>query len=315
MATEYLFPEIEPYNSFRLKVSSLHEIYVEEAGNPNGKPVLFVHGGPGGGITEKHRRYFDPDRYRIILFDQRGAGKSTPYASLEENTTWDLVSDMEAIRNHLAISRWMLFGGSWGSTLSLAYATRHPESITDMILRSIFLCRREEIQWFYQQGADRIFPEAYEEYARAIPEEERQDMVEAFHRRLNNPDPEVQMQAARAWSLWEGSALRLVPDPETMEEFGEIALALARIENHFFHNNCFFESDNYLLENVHRFRHIPAILIHGRYDMVCPVKNAYDLHRAWPESKLQIVPDAGHAGSEEGIIKALVAATNERKSP
>ncbi|MBR32473.1 MAG: prolyl aminopeptidase [Spirochaetaceae bacterium] len=309
-----LFPEIQPYNSFRLKVDSLHEIYVEEVGNPAGKPVLFVHGGPGGGITEKHRRYFDPDAYRVVLFDQRGAGRSTPYASLEQNTTWDLVEDMETIRKHLGIEEWMLFGGSWGSTLSLAYATKHPESITDMILRGIFLCRDEEIQWFYQQGADRIFPEAFEEYCRAIPEHERSNMIHAFHRRLNDTDPEVQLNAARAWSLWEGSALNLVPDPETMEEFGEIALALARIENHFFFHNCFFDSDNYILENVEKFRHIPSILIHGRYDMVCPVKNAYDLHKAWPESSLVIVPDAGHAGSEEGIIKALLGATEERKS-
>ncbi|MBI38036.1 MAG: prolyl aminopeptidase [Leptospiraceae bacterium] len=310
---ELLFPEIEPYNSFRLKVDDLHEIYVEEVGNPEGKPVLFVHGGPGGGVTEKHRRYFDPEAYRIVLFDQRGAGRSTPYAALENNTTWHLVSDMETIRNGLKIEKWMLFGGSWGSTLSLAYATRHPEAITDMILRGIFLCRKEEIHWFYQQGADRIFPEAFEEYCSAIPERERSNMIEAFHHRLNDPDPEVQMKAARAWSLWEGSALKLVPDAETMDEFGEIALALARIENYFFFNNCWFESDNYLLENLQRFRHIPSILIHGRYDMVCPVKNAYDLHKAWPESSLKIVPDAGHAGSEEGIIRALIHATEERK--
>lgn len=308
-----LFPDIEPYNSFRFSVSSLHEIYIEEVGNPEGKPVLFVHGGPGGGITEKHRRYFDPEAYRIILFDQRGSGQSTPYASLEENTTWDLVSDMETIRKTLSVDRWMLFGGSWGSTLSLAYATKHPERITDMVLRGIFLCRQEEIRWFYQEGADRIFPEAFESYRSAIPEEERSDMIAAFHRRLNDPDPDVQMKAAQAWSLWEGSALRLLPDPETMEEFGEIALSLARIENHYFYNKCFFDSDDYILENVHRFRSIPSVLIHGRYDMVCPVKNAYDLHKAWPESSLIIVPDAGHAGSEEGLIRALVQATEARK--
>lgn len=295
-------------------MSNLHELHVEEIGNPDGKPVLFVHGGPGGGISEKHRRYFDPHAYRVILFDQRGAGKSTPYAELRENSTWDLVSDMEVLREHLKIDRWMLFGGSWGSTLSLAYATRHADRISEMILRGIFLCRPEEIHWFYQQGADRIFPEAFQEYVKVIPESERDDLVGAFHRRLNHPDQEVQMEAARAWSLWEGSALRLIPDQDTMEEFGEIALALARIENHYFHNRCFFPSSNYILENVDAFRHIPSILIHGRYDMVCPVKNAYDLHMAWPESELRIVPDAGHAGSEEGIIDALIRATEERKA-
>ncbi|MCB1138974.1 MAG: prolyl aminopeptidase [Leptospiraceae bacterium] len=309
-----LYPEIEPHNHFRLSVSALHTIYVEEVGNPRGKPVLFVHGGPGGGINEKHRRYFDPEAYRIILFDQRGAGKSNPYAALEENTTWDLVSDMELIREQLGIQKWMLFGGSWGSTLSLAYATIHPERITEMVLRGIFLCRPEEIFWFYQQGADRIFPESFAEYSSIIPEEERHDLVEAYHRRLNHADQRLRMQAARAWSLWEGSALRLIPDQETMEEFGEIALALARIENHYFHNKCFFESPDYILENVNKFRHIPSILIHGRYDIVCPVKNAYDLHLEWPESELRIVPDAGHAGSETGIIEALMQATEERKA-
>ena len=221
---------------------------------------------------------------------------------------------MERIREHLGIQKWMLFGGSWGSTLSLAYASKHADRISDMILRGIFLCRKEDVLWFYTPGGvDRILPEEFEKYCSVIPEEERQDLIAAFYRRLQSKDPTVQMEAARAWSLWEGSALRLLPDPETMEEFGEIALALARIENHYFYHNCFFDSDNYLLEQVSKFRHIPATIIHGRYDLVCPVKNAFDLHRAWPESELEIVPDAGHAGSETGIIDALVRATEKRK--
>ncbi len=311
-ASRTLYPEIEPYHTFRLSVDAPHEIYVEESGSPDGKPVLFVHGGPGGGTEPKQRRYFDPARYRIVLFDQRGCGRSTPHASLEHNTTWHLVSDMEAIREHLGIERWVLFGGSWGSTLSLAYALRHPERVSALVLRGIFLLRRREIDWFYQEGASRIFPEAWESYLAPIPASERGDLLSAYHRRLTSDDLPVRLRAARAWSIWEGSTSRLFPDPELIARTGEdrFAVAFARIECHYFVNRGFLETDGWLLEHAARLRDIPGVIVQGRYDVVCPAESAWALHRAWPGSELRMVPDAGHSASEPGIVHELVAATD-----
>ena len=307
-----LYPAIEPYRTGRLKVTGPHELYYEESGNPAGKPVIFLHGGPGGGSDPKHRRFFDPATYRIINFDQRGCGQSTPHASLEENTTWDLVADIERIREHLQIDKWMVFGGSWGSTLALAYAETHPERVTELVLRGIFMIRKQEIDWFYQRGCSAIFPDLWEQYIAPIPEEERGDLLHAFHKRLTSEDPAVRLAAARAWSVWEGSTVNLLPDPDTIHRFAadRFAEAFARIECHYFVNKGFFQRDGQLLENVGRIRHIPAVIIHGRYDVVCPIENAWDLHKAWPESKLVIVPDAGHSMHEPGIARALVEATN-----
>jgi proline iminopeptidase len=309
----WLYPKIEPYRVDRLRVSELHEIYFEESGNPKGKPVVFVHGGPGGGTDPKHRQFFDPERYRIILFDQRGCGKSTPHACLEANTTWDLVSDMEKLRNHLGVSKWLVFGGSWGSTLALAYAETHPEPVTELVLRGIFLLRRKEIDWFYQEGASVLFPDTWEDYLRPIPPEERGDLLSAYHKRLTSKDRKTQIDAARAWSVWEASTSKLFPDAGFIEGFGEeeFALAFARIECHYFMNRGFFKSDDYLLENVGKIRHIPAVIVQGRYDVVCPMDSAWALHRAWPEADFVLAPDAGHSAFEPGIAKALVAATDK----
>ena len=308
-----LYAPIEPFDTGRLKVSPIHEIYYEQCGNPQGKPVVFLHGGPGGGISSDYRRYFDPKVYRVVLFDQRGSGKSTPHASIEENTTWHLVADIERLREHLNIRHWQVFGGSWGSTLALAYAETHPDRVRELVLRGIFLCRPKEIRWFYQEGASEIFPDVWEEYLKVIPENERADMVSAYHRRLTSDDQAVRLEAARAWSIWEGSTSRLFFDPTMIEKFAdpEFALAFARIECHYFMNNAFFSSDNYLIENVGPIRPIPAVIVQGRYDVVCPVTSAWDLHRAWPEAQLNIIPDAGHSISEPGIIDALVRATDQ----
>lgn len=308
-----LYPPIEPFDTGRLKVSPIHEIYYEQCGNPQGKPAVFLHGGPGGGISADYRRYFDPNVYRVVLFDQRGSGKSTPHASIEENTTWHLVEDIERLREHLNIKHWQVFGGSWGSTLALAYAETHPDRVRELVLRGIFLCRPKEIRWFYQEGASEIFPDVWEEYLKVIPENERADMVSAYHRRLTSADEAVRLQAARAWSIWEGSTSKLFFDPAMIEKFAdpEFALAFARIECHYFMNNAFFSSDNYLIENVGRIRPIPAVIVQGRYDVVCPLTSAWDLHRAWPEAQLNIIPDAGHSISEPGIIDALVRATDQ----
>jgi proline iminopeptidase len=306
-----LYPPIEPFRHGRLKVGDGHEIYFEECGNPHGKPVAIVHGGPGGGCNTTMRRYHDPARYRIILFDQRGCGRSLPHASLEANTTWDLVADMERLRVHVGVARWQLFGGSWGSTLALAYAETHPERVSDLVLRGIFLLRRAELQWFYQEGCGWIFPEAFEDFQRLIPPAERHDMIAAYYRRLTHPDRDVQVAAARAWSIWEGSTLSLVLDPERVKLFGAdaYAIAFARIECHYFMHHGFFRSDGELLANVGRVRHLPCTIVHGRYDVVTPIKNAHDLSKAWPEADLRIVPDAGHAMTEPGIVTELVAAT------
>jgi proline iminopeptidase len=275
--------------------------------------VVLLHGGPGGGINPVMRRYHDPRIYRIILFDQRGCGRSTPHASLEENTTWDLVEDMERLRIHLGVQRWQVFGGSWGSTLALAYAETYPDRVTELVLRGIFTLRRSELEWFYQEGSSWIFPDAFEDYVSVITPEERGDMIAAFHRRLTHADPAVQIEAARAWSAWEGKTLSLLPDAERVRRFSEdhYALAFARIECHYFVNRGFFASDDQLFVDAHRLSGIPGIIVQGRYDIVTPVKIAFDLAGAWPEAKLRIVPDAGHAMTEPGIVHELVAATNE----
>jgi proline iminopeptidase len=312
-----LYPSIEPYDQGMLPVSEIHTIHYEQAGNPEGKPVVFLHGGPGGGIIPDYRRYFDPSAYRIVLFDQRGSGKSTPHANLEENTTWHLVEDIEKLRNHLDIESWQVFGGSWGSTLSLAYAITHPDRVRQLVLRGIFLCRQKEIKWFYQDGAGWMFADVWEEFLKVIPENERDDMVSAYHRRLTSDDENVRVEAARAWSIWEGSTSKLLFDYQSVERYAdpEFALAFARIECHYFMNNCFFPTENYLIENVPKIRHIPGMIVQGRYDVVCPMTSAWDLHRAWPEAELRIIPDSGHSISEPGIIDALVDATDQFGKP
>jgi len=311
------YPAIEPYDTGVLPVSPVHTLYYEQSGNPDGLPVVFLHGGPGGGTIPVYRQFFDPQAYRIVLFDQRGAGRSTPHANLEENTTWHLVADIERLREHLGIENWVVFGGSWGSTLALAYAQTHPARARSLVLRGIFLCRRKEIRWFYQEGASAIFPDVWEEYERVIPAAERDDFLSAYHRRLTSDDERVRLEAARAWSVWEGSTSKLFPDASLIEHFGEphMALALARIECHYFMNDAFFETENQLVENVGRIRHIPAVIVQGRYDVVCPMMSAWELHRAWPEADLQIIADAGHSATEPGIVSALVEATDRFKKP
>jgi proline iminopeptidase len=307
-----LYPPIEPFKTERLQVSDLHELYIEQSGRPNGRPVLFVHGGPGAPTTPNQRQFFDPSVYRIVLFDQRGTGKSTPHASLENNTTWDLVEDMEKIRAHLGIEKWVVFGGSWGSTLSMAYAETHPDRVTALVLRGIFMLRPHEIRWFYQAGASFVFPDAWEGFLAPIPEAERGDLLAAYYRRLTGDDIETRLTAAKAWSTWEGSTVRLLPDPELVAHFSEpeAALSLARIESHYFTNHGFFDHPDQLLDNVPVIRHIPAVIVHGRYDMCCPIVNAWDLHRRWPEATLEIVADAGHAAFEPGIVDRLLEATD-----
>ncbi|MEO5812000.1 MAG: prolyl aminopeptidase [Rhodanobacter sp.] len=307
-----LYPEIEPFDSGMLEVSAVHTLYYEQSGNPHGKPAVFVHGGPGGGTNPKCRRFFDPAVYHIVLFDQRGCGKSTPYAELNENTTWDLVADMERLREHLAIERWQVFGGSWGSTLALAYAQAHPDQVTELVLRGIFMLRRQELEWFYQQGCNMLYPDAWETYLGAIPEAERGDLMSAYHRRLTSPDPDVRVDAARAWSVWEGATSFLWQDSSHIESSaqGEFALAFARIECHYFVHGGFFEHDDQLLRNIDRIRHIPAVIVQGRYDVVCPLRSAWDLHRAWPEADLRIVQGAGHSAFEPGNMDQLLQATD-----
>jgi proline iminopeptidase len=307
-----LYPPIEPYEDGKLAVSPVHTLRYEVCGNPAGTPVVFLHGGPGGGTNADHRRFFDPAAYRIVLFDQRGAGKSTPHASLEENTTWHLVADMERLRVHLGVERWVVFGGSWGSTLALAYAETHPERVRALVLRGIFLCRPKEIRWFYQEGASAVFPDRFAEYLAPIPPAERGDLVRAYYRRLTGGDEAVRLAAARAWSVWEGSTIRLLPDPKVIADFDDPhkALALARIECHYFVNNSFFPTDDWLIEHVGAIRRIPGVIVQGRYDVVCPAMSAWELSRAWPEADLRIVPDAGHHVMEPGIVDALVTATD-----
>lgn len=293
-------------------MSDVHELYFEESGNPTGKPVVFLHGGPGGGTDPKQRRFFDPAKYRIVLFDQRGCGKSTPHASLEDNTTWHLVSDIEALREEVGVDRWQVFGGSWGSTLALAYAETHPERVTELVLRGIFLLSERELRWFYQWGTSELFPDAWERYLEPIPEAERGDLIRAYHLRLTSEDPEVRTRAARAWSIWEAATSHLYVNPEYVEKAGQdtFALAFARIECHYFVNRGFFERERQLLEDVGRIAHIPTVIVQGRYDVVCPVVTAWELHQAFPQADLRIVPDAGHSAFEPGNVHELVAATD-----
>jgi proline iminopeptidase len=312
-ALKKLYPSIPANRTGHLRVSDVHEIYYEESGNPNGKPAVFVHGGPGGGTDPKMRSFFDPKKYRIVLFDQRGCGKSRPHASLEDNTTWHLVADMEKLRQHLDIEKWLVFGGSWGSTLGIAYAETHPERVTELVLRGIFLLRRWEIEWFYQNpGAGALYPDLWERYLEPIPAAERSDMITAYYKRLTSSDPKVLGQAARAWSIWEGATSFLHMNPDYISKFQEddYAAAFARIECHYFINKGFLRTDNQLIEDVGRIRHIPAVIVQGRYDVICPMKSAWDLHRAWPEADFRVVGDAGHSAFEAGNIHELVSATD-----
>jgi proline iminopeptidase len=306
-----LYPEIEPYRSGMFPVSDRHTLYVEECGNPDGLPVVFLHGGPGAGLSLYHRRFFDPARWRIVLFDQRGAGKSTPFADLVDNTTQDLIADIEKIRAHLGIERWLVFGGSWGSTLALAYAQTHPECVLGLVLRGIYLARRWETMWLYEEGgAGRIRPENWLRFVAAIPPAERGNIVDAYWQRLTSDDEVVRVEAARAWGAWEGSALTLEESPETEAEFSspEVAVSLARLEAHYFRHDCFLEPGQ-LLRDIGKIRHLPAVIVQGRYDIICPAQSAFELHAAWPEAGYHVVV-AGHAASEPAIVDKLIAATD-----
>ena len=312
-----LYPPIEPYDHGMLPVGDGHEIYWEVCGNPEGKPAVFLHGGPGGGLADDYRRYFDPEQYRVVLFEQRGCGRSTPHASdpqanMSTNTTWHLVADIERLREHLGIDSWLVFGGSWGSTLALAYAQTHTARVTELVLRGIFTLRKTEIDWFYQDGASHIFPDVWEEYLAVIPEAERGDLVAAYSRRLADPDPAVHVPAGVAWTVWERSTLRLVPSEQTIAEARAdtaAAVAFARIENHFFSHGGWFE-DGQLIANAGTLADVPGVIVQGRYDVCTPARTAWDLHRAWPEAALEMIGDAGHASSEPGIVNALVRATD-----
>ncbi len=306
------YPPIEPSRHGRLAMDNGHEIYWEECGNPKGKPVVFLHGGPGAGCDARARRFFDPARYRIFLFDQRGCGRSSPHASLEHNTTWDLVADIERLREHFGVERWQLFGGSWGSTLALAYAETHPGRVSELVLRGIFLLRKKELDWFYQEGASFLYPDRWEEYVAPIPPAERGDLMRAFHGRLTGNNRTAAQAAAQAWAVWEGSTSFLLTDDENVRKWGEdeFALAIARIECHYFVNGGFMRNESQLLDDIGRIRHIPAVIVQGRHDVVCPMVTAWDLHRAWPEADLRIVGDAGHSAFEPGMTDGLVRATD-----
>ena len=306
-----LYPPIEPNHTGFLEVGAGHRLYYEESGNPSGKPVVFLHGGPGAGTTPEMRRFFNPSVYRIVLFDQRGCGQSTPHANLEANTTWDLIGDIEILRAALQIERWQVFGGSWGSTLSLAYAQTHPERVTELVVRGIFMGSRREMDWLYRFGTSELFPEAWADFVAPIPEEERGDLLAAYHKRLNSSDAGERLDAAKAWSTFEGSTIQLVPSDDVREMFAadHMAVSLAQIEVHYFMNRCFME-DGQLLANAARIRNIPGIIVHGRYDALCPPRNAYELAAAWPEAELRITPDAGHSAFEAGNIHELVMATD-----
>ena len=307
-----LYPDIDAFDAGTLQVDARHHLYYEQVGNPNGKPVVILHGGPGGGCGPKMRRFHDPKHYRIVLFDQRGAGRSVPHADLVDNTTWDLVADIERLRTHLGIERWQVFGGSWGSTLALAYAETHPDRVTELVLRGIFMLRRWELEWFYQEGASRLFPDAWQHYVEGVPAVERADLISAYHRRLTSDHPATRLAAERRWSVWEAATSFLRQDPEFMSSHEDeaFALAFARIEAHYFVNGGFFEADDQLLRDAHRLSGIPGTIVHGRYDVVCPVQNAWDLKQAWPEAKLVIAPTSGHSAFEPEIADALVDATN-----
>ena len=308
-----LYPPIEPRRTGMLEVGDGHSLYWEQCGNPDGKPVVFLHGGPGGGASPDHRRQFDPDRYNILVFDQRGCGRSIPHASLHANTTWHLVEDMERLRTKVAqVDKWMVFGGSWGSTLSLAYAQTHPDRVTELVLRGIFLFDQYEIDWLYKEGgASAVYPDKWDEFIAGIPEHERGDLVGAYYRRLTAEDPDVQLAAAKAWSKWEGETVTLLPSPGTIEEFTEPkkAIAVARIENHYMKAGGWLE-EGQLLRGAEKLRGIPAVIVQGRHDMCTPPRAAWALHRAWPEADLVIVPDGGHLYNEPGVLDGLIRATD-----
>ena len=307
-----LYPPIEPYNKFYLQVSKIHTIFVEESGNPKGKPVIFLHGGPGGGIEPIYRQYFNSKLWRIIIFDQRGCGNSIPHAELKENTTWDLVQDIESIRNYLSIDKWVVFGGSWGSTLSLTYAIKHSKRCDALILRGIFLLRKFEINWFYQEGCSYIYPDEWENYSKIIPENERGDYVKAYYKRLTSKNNDTRFQAAQAWSKWEASTSKLIQDKNSLHHFDDIKIAeaFARIECHYFINNGFFNQDGRILDNINEINHIPITIVQGRYDVVCPIKSAWDLHKKLSNSKLYIIQNAGHSMLEKDIQNKLIELTN-----
>ncbi|MET1256528.1 prolyl aminopeptidase [Aliikangiella maris] len=307
-----LYPEIKPNQKYSLEVSHGHKLYVEESGSPDGLPLIYLHGGPGAGCDSIHRRFCDPEKYRIILFDQRGCGRSEPHADIEHNTTQLLIEDLEVIRNHLMIERWVVFGGSWGTTLGLAYAQAHPDRVAGLILRGVFLGRQEDINWLYRDGTRKVFPDYWQDFISVISPEERHQLIPAFYQRLTGQDELARMAAAKAWACWEGRAATLEPNPSVVEQFGapHVALSMARISAHYFINNCFIE-ENQLLDNMHLLEGIPGIIVHGRYDMICPVENAWALQSAWRSCELQIIRDAGHSTSEAGIIDALVRATRD----
>lgn len=315
MAQDGFFPEIEPYRTGTLQVSPIHTLYFEAAGNPKGFPVVFLHGGPGAGINPKHRRFFDPDHYRILLFDQRGAGRSRPHAEILENTTDHLIADMEKLRRLEGVEKWLVFGGSWGSTLALAYAIRHPERVSGLILRGVFLGRPSEVRWLFQQGASDIFPDYWEKFLAPIPPAERGDLIAAYHKRLTGGDAELRLRSAQAWSGWEASVCKLVPDDTLIRESvaDKMALSLARLECHYCGNGLFLPSENHILENADRLAGIRCRIVQGRYDMACPPVSAWDLHRALPHSEIRIVPDAGHSATEPSLARELVRATEDFK--
>ncbi|RYG35617.1 MAG: prolyl aminopeptidase [Burkholderiales bacterium] len=307
-----LYPSVEPRKTGRLAVSSLHELYWEESGHPDGLPVVALHGGPGGGSSPEMRRFFDPRRYRIILFDQRGCGRSTPHSELRENTTWDLVRDIETLRTHLGIKKWMVFGGSWGSTLALAYTAMHRKQVLGLMLRGVFLLKESEIHWFYQNGASNLFPDAFDRYVAPIPEAERGDLLKAFYKRLTGKNATARAEAAAAWARWEGETLSIQGPKLRPPRFDEADFldAFARIECHYFHNKGFFDSDGWLLDQAEKFGDLPGVIVHGRYDVVTPLSSAWALSKAWPKAQLKIVPDAGHSSLEPGIVSELIKASD-----
>ena len=307
-----LYPPISPYNTFNLKVSNLHTIFVEESGNPDGKPIIFLHGGPGGGSEPVYRQYFNPEKWRIIIFDQRGCGKSVPHAELEQNTTWDLIDDIEKIRKKLNIDNWAVFGGSWGSTLALSYAIKNPNYCNNLILRGIFMLRKKELEWFYQNGCSFIYPDAWEKYLDPIPENERSNLIQSYYEKLTSNDMNERIKAAKAWSIWEASTSKLIQSTSALHAFEDekVAEAFARIECHYFINKGFFENDSWILDNIYKIKEIPTYIVQGRYDVVCPMKSAWDLHREFPEAKFEIIQDAGHSMLELGIQKKLIEITD-----
>ena len=307
-----LFPAIEPYDTGFLKKGK-HKIYYEQCGNPKGKPAIFLHGGPGGGCGSLSRRFFNPKKYRIILFDQRGCGRSKPHTCLEDNTTWHLIEDIESIREILDIKKWLVFGGSWGSTLAMAYAQKHPKNVSQLVLRGIFMLRQKELQWFYQYGASEMYPEAWQGFLLEIPENERDNLIEAYRKIFYGDDEEKKLSAAKAWSKWEASCSFINYNPDAVKDSlnAEFALAFALIENHYFVNKGFLDNENQLLENIDIIRNIPAVIIQGRYDVVCPPTTAYELHSKWPESELVIAPFSGHSAFEKEITHELIKATNK----